>query len=92
MKIPQGFKGVGVSLPAGMPAPVQRAAKALDALEFGLIASTKEVATMAGVSYHAFRCEYSGHPALNEYRYKKGSSVYWGNRKSINKLIEANAQ
>jgi len=96
MKIPEGFRSIGVSSPicSTVPAIVKKAIEALDALDFGLVASTKEVAALAGTTYSNFRHDYAGHPALTEYRFKAdsaGSPILWGNKESIKKLIEANS-
>lgn len=96
MKIPEGFRSIGVrQLTVGkIPPAVEKVIKALDALDFGLIASSDEVAGMAGMDYQAFRREHMRHHALAPYRFKKlhGSPLFWGNKESIQKLIEANAQ
>ena len=96
MKIPEGFKSIGVRelTVKKIPLAVAKAIQGLDALDFGLIASSAEVAAMAGMDAAGFRREHSRHPALAPYRFKKmtGSPLFWGNKESIKKLIEANAQ
>lgn len=87
--------GVSALVPQKVPPTVERAVAALDALDFGLIASSREVAAMAATNYKAFRRDDMAHPALAPYRFKSqtnGSSILWGNKESIKKLIEANAQ
>ena len=87
--------GVSTLAPREIPARVVRVIIALDTLEFGLIASSREVAALAGTDYKNFRRDDMQHPALAPYRFKPqthGSSILWGNKESIKKLIEANAQ
>lgn len=97
MNIPEGFRTVGAPafVSKRIPAAVERTIRALDALAFGLIASSRQVAALAELEYTSFRKNVMLHPAVAPYRFKPetlGSPIYWGNKQSIEKLIEANAQ
>jgi hypothetical protein len=78
----------------GPNSSIKKITEALDKLEVGLLASVHELAQLSGVAVESIKSRHGQNPALAAYRFHQGNGrpSLWGNRKTIEKLLEGRDQ